>query len=53
MTRAAAYALLYGHDGPLAELIPSMLVEFLGSDRDFCRIGRWNYLLVRNLVVFI
>lgn len=34
---AALYASTYGHDEPVAELIPAMLSAFLESDRTFSR----------------
>ena len=34
---AALYAKSYGHDEPVPELIPAMLVAFLQSDRVFLR----------------
>ncbi len=34
---AALYSQTYGHDEPVAELIPAMLAAFLESDRSFRR----------------
>ena len=34
---AAFYRAQYGHDEPVAELIPAMLAAFLDSDRAFMR----------------
>jgi hypothetical protein len=35
---AALYALTYGRDEPVAELIPAMLTAFLESDRAFTKL---------------
>lgn len=37
---AALYALTYGREEPLIELIPAMLLSFLDSDREFGRSRR-------------
>ena len=34
---AALYAEAYGHQEPVAELVPAMLAAFLDSDRTFAR----------------
>ena len=34
---AALYAITYGREEAIAELIPAMLASFLDSDRDFIR----------------
>ena len=37
---ARLYAATYGHEEPLAELIPAMLAAFLESDRAFAKARR-------------
>lgn len=37
---AALYSDTYGHEEPVVELIPAMLVAFLESDRAFSRARR-------------